>query len=486
MSTNVKTINFQEFNTDIVEIETKILRGMNKFNISGFNSNRLNFSKERIILSIKSAGIRIPNGKISTNFIPSSTKTKTNHFDLPIAISIISKIYELYNLENYLICGELGINGDLIEIFNPSRIINCAIKNNIQNIIIPFGNYDFPKSILNVNIFPAKNLSEVISHLRNFKKITHSLPKSIKNLENSFDINDLISLQSVIRALIISITGKHNILIKGPIGTGKSLSIKSINSVFNQLQIRQKLILSDIYTRYFEKNISITSPQIVYPNLKVTSKKLFGTNNKIGEVALANYGFLCFDEINLFSKNILDQLKIMMDNDQVYQSNKIKIYEFPIDYAVIATMNPCPCGNYGTKNKCICTLSEITRFNKKLDLSFLDRFAIKITIQEFEFHSNNNYNIKEIKSNINKALLLQKNRYNSVNIKNGNINSKKIKKYISINRDITILLDNIISKYKLSKRSIDNIIKVSRTIADLNNRLDIVESDVLEALRYQI
>lgn len=486
MTIKIKTVNYTNFETNIIEVESKITRGINKFNISGYINRSIKESKDKILLLFKSNNIKIPFGRITTNLLPASLKKYGDHFDLPIAISILSNIYKFPNIEDYIICGEMGIDGKLIPIKNPLRIIKCAIDNNIKNVIIPYGEYNYLEIFNEINIYPAKSISEVISHLRNIKNISNEFNYKKINNNYEFDINDLISLESVIRALIIAITGKHNIIIKGPIGTGKTISIKSIKSILNTLRKNKQILLSDIFTRFYDQNLYIDTSQIIYPATNINSRSLFGSKNQLGEIALANFGYMCLDEINLFSKSVLDKLKIMMDNDEAFRNNKSKYYQYPVDYSILATMNPCPCGNFGTNKKCTCTLSDIQRFNKKIDKSFLDRFAIKITISEFNFDSNKMYNIDEIKSSIKNAIAVQQERYNNIEMNNGILNSKEINEYIHIDYSLRPLIEKSIIKYNLSKRSLDNLIKVSRTIADLENRKDIIETDIMEALRYQV
>lgn len=485
MTTKVKTLNYANLETNIIEVESKITRGINKFNISGYTNRSIKESKDKILLSLKSNNIKIPYGRITTNLLPASQKKYGDHFDLPIVISIISNIFEFQNIDEYLICGEIGIDGKLIPIKNPLRVIKCAIDNNLKKIIMPYGNYDYLEIFDKISIFPAKNISEVVSHLRNINIISNKFKYKKINTEYEFDLNDLISLESVIRALIIAITGKHNIIIKGPIGTGKTISIKAINSILNTLHPYKQILLSDIYTRFYDKNKFIEKSQIIYPATNVNSKSLFGSKNQLGEISLANFGYICLDEINLFSKLILDKFKIMMDNDVAFRNNRCKYYQYPVDYSIIATMNPCPCGNFGTNKKCTCSISEINKFNKKIDKSFLDRFAIKITINEFNFNSRKQYNIDEIKENINNAIDIQQKRYKNIEMSNGLLNSKEIKRYISIDDTLKSSIEKAIKKYNFSKRSLDNIIKVARTIADLENRENIIDIDIMEALRYQ-
>ena len=487
MNNLIKTYNFNKTEENLVYIETIKNKGMMKFTISGLISKIISEGKDRIYSTFKMNGLKFPYGRVITNLFPADIKKQGTHYDLPIALSILANQGYIKYPDDYLVCGELSLNGDLVEIYNPIRIINFCIKNDIKNVIIPYGNYPYLSLYEDINIYMAKNIAQVIDHF-NFKNdlmINNNFNFQENKIETS--INDILSQKALIRALIISISGNHSILIKGPVGTGKTFSIKSIKSLFSKLNSKDSLILSDILTRFYETNTFTSYPQIIYPKNNINVNELFGNNKKIGTYTMSNFGFLVFDELNTFNKNVIEKLKSFLDFDDVIKFNKKMYYEYPVKSTVISSINPCPCGHFGTEEKCICTQREILNHNKKIDKALLDRFNMKITVTSSKKISNNNhdeYDIKNIKEKIEKAKIKQYERYGSDIITNGNLNNFQIKKYINVSENINNLLEMFKQKYNLSQRSVDNILKVARTIADYEGSEEIEEEYIFEALNY--
>lgn len=487
MKNLIKTYNFNKTEENLVYIETIKNKGMIKFTISGLISKSISEGKDRIYSTFKMNGLKFPYGRVITNLFPADIKKQGTHYDLPIALSILVNQGYLKYPGDYLVCGELSLNGDLVEIDNPIRIINFCLKNNIKNVIMPYGDYPYLSLYKDINIYMARNISEVINHFNGKNNLLFNKNFVINENIIETSINDILSQKALIRALIISISGNHSILIKGPVGTGKTFSIKSIKSLFLKLNSKESLILSDILTRFYKSNTFTSYPQIIYPKNNVSVNELFGNERKIGTCTMSNFGFLVFDELNTFNKNIIDKLKSLLDFDEVIKFNKKIYYEYPVKSTIIATMNPCPCGNYGTDSKCICTEKEIQNYIKKIDKALLDRFNIKLTVTSSKNISNVNsekYDIEIIKSKIYNAKKIQLRRYDSDIITNGSLKNYQIKKYINVSENINNLLEMLKQKYNLSQRSVDNILKVSRTIADYEGHEEILEEFVFEALSY--
>ncbi|MFM1572038.1 ATP-binding protein [Helcococcus ovis] len=487
MKNLIKTYNFNKTEENLVYIETIKNKGMIKFTISGLISKSISEGKDRIYSTFKMNGLKFPYGRVITNLFPADIKKQGTHYDLPIALSILVNQGYLKYPGDYLVCGELSLNGDLVEIDNPIRIINFCLKNNIKNVIMPYGDYPYLSLYKDINIYMARNISEVINHFNGKNNLLFNKNFVINENIIETSINDILSQKALIRALIISISGNHSILIKGPVGTGKTFSIKSIKSLFLKLNSKESLILSDILTRFYKSNTFTSYPQIIYPKNNVSVNELFGNERKIGTCTMSNFGFLVFDELNTFNKNIIDKLKSLLDFDEVIKFNKKIYYEYPVKSTIIATMNPCPCGNYGTDSKCICTEKEIQNYIKKIDKALLDRFNIKLTVTSSKNISNVNsekYDIEIIKSKIDNAKKIQLRRYDSDIITNGSLKNYQIKKYINVSENINNLLEMLKQKYNLSQRSVDNILKVSRTIADYEGHEEILEEYVFEALNY--
>lgn len=485
MEGRIKVVNLESKKDSIVEVDTRITKGMVKFTITGMISRTIRESNTRIKQAFKSVGLKFPYGNVITNISPADTKKDGTHFDLPIAISILKAQGLVHFNEDFVILGELNIDGSLIPINNPSRLINACVQNNIRNVLIAKGEYNYISLFDDLNITMVSNLKDAINFL-NGKYKKEKMEYIYPNKVYETTINDIISQESLVRALIIAISGKHSLFIKGPIGSGKSFSIKSLESILPNINIKEALILDDIKTRFNLENEFNLVPEIHFAYINSTALELFGNSSKLGNIALSNFGILVFDEINLFSKKILDLLKLQMDNYQFYDENLDKYYDYPVNTTIIGIMQPCPCGKLGTNEKCTCTLGEINRFNTKIEESLMDRFQMKIFVNSPKYtKTTNSYNINNIRKGIQNAYSKQEKRYQSNEIRNANINSNIINEKIIISDEIANILNLFMDKYKLSKRSYDNIIKVARTIADYENSDEIEVEHIYEAISYQ-
>ncbi|QZO77134.1 ATP-binding protein [Helcococcus kunzii] len=489
MNQEILTYNFNNFDEKLVRISTINTKGMIRFTISGLISKSILESKERIISSFRYNKLKFPYGRVITNLYPANFKKEGTHYDLPIAMSILINqgIIENPKVHDYLFCGEMDLKGNLLEVHNPIRIIEFCKRNNIKNIILPYGNYLYINNFSDINIFMAKSIRDVIEHFNFNKNLQYQDNTKYLAQETTYDINDIMSQQSLIRALIIAIAGNHSLLIIGPIGSGKTISIKSIKSLFSILEKRESLILSDIYSRYNKNNTYLYYPQIIYPKNDIKIKELFGNDTQLGKISLSNFGIIVFDEFNTFNKTIMDKLLIYLDMGEVYKSNKRKYIQYPINSTFIATMNPCPCGNYGTSSKCNCTAGQIARHNSKISNALLDRIQMKISIEKTKYENTTNfYNIEGIRKRIHDAIKVQKERYNDSEIRNGNLESNLIDRYIEIDDKCSEMLIKLTEKYNLSMRCFQNIIRISRTISDIEGEQKIGINHIYEALKYNV
>ncbi len=488
MKSIVNTLNIEIKNTELIQVQSSISRGMTKFTISGNIDKEIREARNRIKSAFRYNSLKFPMGNLTINLSPANIKKSGTSFDLPIAISILSNHYDFSDIDKYIICGEITLTGDLVSIKNPIRIVNESRKLGFNSVIIPKSDFKFSYLFDDIKICEANNLKEVINHLRGFKTIELN-DDSIKEDERQteFDINDIIAQEGLIRALIIAISGKHNILIKGPVGIGKTVSIKSIQSIFPKLSHNKSIILSDILSRTRDENLLVEYPLLVYSNNNINNRDLFGTNKNLGLITESNFGYMVFDEINTYSKSVLSNIKRILDNDDIYKFDKEKFIDYPVDFSVIATMNSCPCGKLGTNEKCNCTMSEIERYNKKIDNALLDRFHIKILVDSPDkfYTANKTYDIDKIKNDIERVNDVQLKRYSDEFLNNGYLNSKEIIEFFDLDENIIQLLESISNKYKFSKRRMDNLLKVARTIADLDSKSKIEENHIYESLKYQ-
>lgn len=476
--------NDKTFQNNIIQIKTSTNKGMMKFDINNCSKMQSNTIATRIKSAFKFLNLKFPYGSTNVSTTCNSFPRSFSYLDLPIAISILVNQGLIPPINNYLFLGELSIDASLKEVHNPHEIIRLAIKNNISNIVMPVGFYGDLSIYKNINIYFANNLGQVINHIRNLKPLSKVQEYKIDDLVNHLTINDLINQPALVRALTIAVAGKHNLLIKGPIGCGKTLSISTIQSILPNLDTNKILDLNSKYSSYFDINSNIKKPLTLKLDFNMTTSQIFGSKLKTGYITLADNGYIILDEINLFKKSVLDSIKILMDGSESFDT--FSSYDIPYNFSLIGIMNPCPCGNLGTNVKCTCSQGQIAKFNKKIDDSFLDRIHMKIYLNKIKDNYINNkvYNIAKIENMINSAQKIQNIRYNSNFMQNGTLNSKEINTYIYLSNDNLNLIESLSENHGLSKRGVDNIIKVARTIADLNGQNDIENSNIYEAFSY--
>lgn len=485
MFSNIKTINFNGLDENVVEVETSIRKGMLGFYIIGLVDKTVLESRHRIKSSFSFYNIKFPYGKVVVNISPANIKKIGTEFDLPISISILSLIKNIKIPKNTIFIGELSLNGKLIPLKNPYKYILSAIKNNFTNIILSKGEYPFIEKFTDINIYQFDNLYDLINSLENNLPIQEINSQYIISKEKflNITINDIIGQERLIRAIIISLSGKHHLLINGPVGSGKTRSVISIKSILPDLDFKKNINLSMILKELYDLSKIRLKPLIYTPNINDNKNKIFG-GKKLGEINSGSYGIIHFNELNLFSKKILNKLREIMDNEISKISNDLPFLK---DYVVIATTNPCPCGNYGSKTeKCTCSTAEISRYKNKLNNSILDRFQIKLNINKVENYSEKSeqYDLKSIKKNIHNCWKIQSERYNDINLNNGNVDILTLKNFLNISLEDFELISKLSKKYNISKRGFDNILRIILTICDYEKSYDVKKEYIFEAINY--
>lgn len=331
MYSKVMTINFDNLKGQIIEVEASIRKGMVAFFIGGKVNFSMKESKERIKSAFKNSLIKFPHGNITVNLSPANFKKQGTHFDLPIAVSILSAKGLIIPDRDTVFIGELNLEGKLMPIKNPLKFVKFAKDNNYKRIILPKGDYGYISIIKGLEILYAKDLKDVVKIIEGKKEDNYDLKYIVENqIDYEIDINDIINQHRLIRALIIAISGRHSILIKGPIGSGKSKSIKAIQSVVPELDDEQKVEMT-ILSNLNEDFGFVKYPRFVNINLHNKIKDLIGTKNNIGKIFFARYGFLIMDELNLYSSGMLDKIKGIVEDEE-----DKNLYH---NITVLATMN---------------------------------------------------------------------------------------------------------------------------------------------------
>ncbi|MDP0494421.1 MAG: YifB family Mg chelatase-like AAA ATPase [Fusobacterium sp. JB021] len=502
MITKVKSSSYFGIDSFLVEVEVDISRGLPSFNIVGLGDTAVIESKERIRAAIRNSGYKMQYNKIIINLTPAGKRKIGTHFDLPIAIGIMCCqnliTFKKELLKNYIFMGELSLNGDLKR---TQGIVSGAIlakELGYKGIVIPYENKDEGSLIKNINVIVVKNLKEVQYFLENNKQIQE---EKIKNnsleIQEKFniDFSDVKGQEVAKRALEICAAGGHNLIMIGTPGCGKTMLAKRIMTILPPLTEEEKIEITKIYSiagKLSEKNPIVNNRPFRSPHHTSSGVAMIGGGRipKVGEISLANRGVLFLDELVEFKKEILENLREPLEEKKVFITRANYKVEFPCKFLFLSATNPCNCGNYFEQDgSCTCSASEVSKYLKKLSGPLIDRIDLKVEMRRLSENELLENIPRERSKNIRKRVLLarkiQKKRFKSDKL-NGDMLSKDLEKYCFLNKENKNIMKKAIEVLKLSARGFDRVLKVSRTIADLDNSKEIKKEHILEALSYRI
>lgn len=499
MAVNLATAAFSGIDGVIVTVEIDISNGLPSFNIVGLPDISVKESKERVRSAIVNSGFEFPVNRITVNLAPADLKKDGSQFDLPIAVGILAATEQVNatDIREYLFVGELSLSGEVKKIKGALPIVMEASNNNLNNFIVPNENASECSMIKNSNIYPFSSLNQVVSFLQN----SDMLPYTESNYDNgicpnlNYDFADVVGQESCKRAIEIAAAGNHSIVLWGPPGSGKSMLAQRIPSVLPPLNYEEALEVTKIYSitgQLKEKGLSFARP-FRNPHHTSSNVSLVGGGRYLtpGEISLAHNGVLFLDELLEFRKSVLEVLRQPLEDKTVTISRANGNVRYPANFMLVGAMNPCPCGFYATNIKtCTCTDYDRKKYIRKLSGPLLDRIDMFCFVSSLSYSEINEESKGEsssrIKERIEKAKILQKQRFKEEGIyNNSQMSHKNIKKYCCLDSKGSSLLEKVYEKYGLSNRAYSRILKLARTIADLNQRDKIESSDVAEAIQYR-
>lgn len=484
----------------LVEVEANLGSGLPRFDIVGLPDAAVSESRERVRAAIHNNEYDFPVSRITVNLAPADKKKEGPVYDLPILIAILKSTGQLRNnTDNCAFVGELSLNGDVQRIKGVLPMVIRAKSEKIENIFVPYSNRHEGAVVKGINVYPVKTVRELLDHLNGIKTLEPVSDTDYAELNTSLDLPDFADVKGQYqpkRALEVAAAGSHNVMMIGPPGSGKSMLAKRIPSILPDMTFEESLETTNIYSvsGKLPSGVSLVKARpFRSPHHTISPAGLSGggTVPTAGEISLAHNGVLFLDELPEFSRSAMEILRQPIEDGKITIARVAATYSYPCSVMLVCAMNPCPCGNFGHPTKpCTCVKGAPARYLSKVSGPLLDRLDIHIEVPAVDYDELSSNEKSEcsadIKKRVDAARKIQQQRFEGTNVTcNAKMTAALTRKYCQTTEDAANLLKASFERLGLSARAYDKILRVSRTIADLDNS-DIINSDhIMEAVQYR-